>query len=342
MFRLGAPVWLPALALLPVLIGAYWLAGKSRRRSLERFGESDLVRRLTASVSILARRTKVAFRVTAAGLLVLALARPQFGTRVETVRSVGQDVLVAVDLSDSMLAEDISPNRLERTRLAIMRLIRGLDGDRIGLVAFAADAFVQSPLTVDYPAATMFLGAMEPDLMPLQGTDLGGALDLSIDVLEKGAREQRVLVIVTDGENHEGTVDARLERAVSSGVTIHTVGIGSAEGVPIPQFDPEGRRQGFKRDVDGNVVTTRLDEATLRRVANATGGRYVHVNATTGFDDLIDEIAGRTGEALEARQVTQFEEQYQVFLGLALGLLLAEALLPERRGWSQVSRRKAS
>lgn len=340
MFRFGAPVWLPALALVPALVAVYWLSAKRRQRLLERFGESDLVKRLTGSVNSLARRTKAAFRVAAASLVVLALARPQFGTRVETVRSVGQDVLVAVDLSESMLAEDVSPNRLERTRLSIMRLIGRLDGDRIGLVAFAGDAFVQSPLTVDYTAATMFLGAMEPGLMPVQGTDLGRALEMSLDVLENGAREERVLVVVTDGEDHEGALDTHLERAVRGGVTVHTVGIGSAAGVPIPEVDAEGRRRGFKRDADGSVITTRLDEVTLRRVADATGGRYVHVDGTTGFEDLIDEIAGRTGEALEARQITQFEEQYQVFLGLALALLLAEALLPERRGWIQALGRR--
>jgi Ca-activated chloride channel family protein len=231
-----------------------------------------------------------------------------------------------------MLAEDVSPNRLERARLAILRLIGRLDGDRIGLVAFAADAFVQSPLTVDYSAAVMFLGAMQPDLMPVQGTDLGEALRVSLDALEEGAREARVLVIVTDGEDHEGSIDEQLERAVEGGVTIHTVGVGSTDGVPIPEVDDQGRRQGFKRDAEGSVVTTRLDDATLRRVAGATGGDYVRADGGgTAFEDLMDEIAGGQGEELDSQQITQFEEQYQIFLGLALALLLVEALLPERR-----------
>ncbi len=332
MFRFGAPHWLPALLLVPVAIVAYWLASRARRRALARFGDPELVRRLTATVSVPARRTKVGFRLAAVGLMALALARPQFGTRVETVRSVGQDVLVAVDLSRSMLAEDVAPSRLERAKLAILRLIGKLDGDRIGLVAFAAQAYVQSPLTIDYTAATMFLDAMTPDLMPVQGTDLGEALRVSLDALEHGAREDRVLVVVTDGEDHEGNVDAQLERAVKDGVVIHTVGIGSTEGVPIPVLDAQGNRTGFARDADGNVITTRLDEATLRHIADQTGGTYVHAGAGgSAFDDLMDRIAGGKGEAIDARQVTQFEEQYQIFLGLALALLVAEMLLPERR-----------
>lgn len=338
MFRLAAHEWLPALLLVPALAGAFWLAAGSRRRALERFAESRLVAKLTRSVSTPARWTRWSLRVAAVGLIVLALARPQFGTRVETVRSVGRDILVAVDLSRSMLAEDVSPNRLDRARLAILGLLGRLDGDRIGLVAFAADAFVQSPLTIDYGAAAMFLRAMEPDLMPVQGTDLGAAMRVSLDGLDQGAREDRVLVIVTDGEDHEGSLDEQLERAVRSGVTVHTVGIGSAEGVPIPDLDSQGRQRGFKRDADGNVVTTQLDETTLRRIARETGGEYVRVGSGgTAFDDLVDRIAAGGTESVDSRVVTQFEEQYRIFLGLALALLLVEALMPERTSFRKGS-----
>ncbi len=338
MFRFGASGWLPALLLLPGLVGLLWYAARSRRRALERFGEAPLVAKLTASVSASARRAKSMLTVGAVGMALLGLARPQFGTRVETVRSVGQDIVVAVDLSQSMMAEDVAPNRLERARLAILRLMRQLDGDRIGLVAFAGDAFVQSPLTVDYSAAALFLSAMEPDIMPVQGTDLGTALRVSLDALDE-ARESRVLVVVTDGEDHEEGFDAEVARALQSGVRIHTVGIGSVEGVPIPLFDEGGRQQGFLRDEDGAVVTTRLDEGTLEDIARATDGRYVRVGAGgTAFEDLVDEIARAEGEMLDARQVTQFEEQYQIFLGLALLMLIVEGLIPMRkktsRAWS--------
>lgn len=332
MFRFAESAWLYALAVVPVAVALFALSARRRQRALDAFGDAELVRRLTASVSVGARRWKVALLLTAFVLLAVAMARPQFGTRVETVRSVGQDIVVAVDLSTSMLAEDVAPSRLERARLTILRLIGSLDGDRIGLVAFAGNAFVQSPLTVDYSAAGMFLGAMHPDIMPVQGTDLGEALRVSLDALDEGAREARVIVLVTDGEHLEDDFEAELERAVEGGIQVHVVGIGSPEGGPIPVYDEQGRRTGFLRDEEGAVVTTRLDEQTLRSVAESTGARYVRAGAGgTAFDDLVDEIANVEGEALDARQITQFEEQFQIFLGVALAMLLIEWLLPERR-----------
>ncbi len=332
MFRFASPHWLLALLLVPALAAGFWAGAWHRRRVLARFGDPELVAKLTASVSQVARRAKAGLILAAVAFLALAMARPQFGTRVETVRRRGQDIMVAVDLSTSMLAEDVTPDRLERARLTILRLIRSLDGDRIGLVAFAGDAFVQSPLTVDYTAAAMFLDAMEPSMMPIQGTDLGEALRVSLDALDQGAREDRILVLVTDGEDHEGGIDEELQRAVADGVTIYTVGIGSTEGVPIPLGGTGGGAPTFKRDEAGNVVTTRLDEATLRRIAEATGGRYVRVAAgVTAFETLMDEIAAGEGEEMEAREVTRFEEQYQIFLALAVALVFAEALVPERR-----------
>jgi Ca-activated chloride channel family protein len=299
---------------------------------LNRFGEPELVTKLTASVSRTGRRVKAGLILAAVAFLALAMARPQFGTRVETVGRRGQDIMVAVDLSTSMLAEDVTPDRLDRARLTILRLIRSLDGDRIGLVAFAGDAFVQSPLTVDYAAAAMFLDAMDPEMMPIQGTDLGEALRVSLDGLDQGAREDRIAILVTDGEDHEGGLEEQIQRAVADGVTVYTVGIGSTEGVPIPLGGTEGGSRTFKRDDAGSVVTTRLDEETLRRIAEATGGTYVRVAAGgTAFEDLMDEIAAGDGEETEAREITQFEEQYQIFLALAVALLMAEALMPERR-----------
>ncbi|MDA0327969.1 MAG: VWA domain-containing protein [Gemmatimonadetes bacterium] len=332
MFRFADIAWLWALGLVPMLVALMWVAARSRRRALDRFGESELVKKLTDSVDGPARRWKAVLQVVTVALMAVALARPQFGNRLETVRSVGQDIVVAVDLSQSMLAEDVAPNRLERARLAILRLMRQLDGDRIGLVAFAADAFVQSPLTVDYSAAGMFLNAMHPELMPVQGTDLGAAMRVSLDALEQGARDARVLVLVTDGEDHEDDFGAQMQRAVEGGVQVYLVGIGSTEGVPIPVFDDAGQRQGFLRDEDGSVVTTRLAEETLQRLVRDAGATYVRAGAGgTAFDDLVDEIARGQGEEIDSLQVTRFEEQYQIFLGLALVMLLAEALMSDRR-----------
>jgi Ca-activated chloride channel family protein len=291
-----------------------------------------LMERLAQSVNRWGRVIKAMLLVAAVVALVTAIAQPQFGTRVETVRREGQDIVVALDLSNSMLAEDMAPNRLERAKLAVSRLIDRLEGDRIGLVAFAGDAFVQCPLTVDYAAAALFLNAMEPALVPLQGTNLGAALSVSLEAFDEEARQHRMMVVITDGEDHEGEIEGALEQAVEQGIRVHTVGIGSAEGVPIPDYDASGQRRGFLRDAEGSVVTTRLDQETLRRIAEETGAAYYH--ATPGGTELAalaDEIASMAGREIEAQQITQFEEQYQLFLGFALVLLLVEFFVPERR-----------
>jgi Ca-activated chloride channel homolog len=333
MFRFEDPQWMWGLAVVPVLAWLAWLAARRRRRALERFADAALVERLAESVSPTARRWKLVLQLAVVALLAVALARPQFGSRLETVRSVGQDIVIAVDLSESMLAEDVAPNRLERARLSILRLMDGLDGDRIGLVAFAADAFVQSPLTIDYAAAGMFLGAMQPDLMPIQGTDLGAALRVSLDALEESAREAKVLVLVTDAEDHESTYDDQLARLQELGVSLYVVVVGTDEGVPIPVIDEQGNRQGFLRDEEGNVVTTRVGEQTLDALARRANATVARVGAGGGsaLDELVDELARGEGEELDALQITRFEEQFQLFLGLALLLLVMEAVISDRR-----------
>ncbi len=332
MFRFVSTEILLGLFLVPALGAFYWGSRQARKRALAQFGDSALVQKLSASLSRRRRTVKSVLILLSIGFLVLALARPQFGTRVETVRSEGQDVMVVLDVSRSMLAEDVTPNRLERARLEIMRILQRLDGDRIGLVAFAGNAFVQSPLTIDYGAAALFLNAMDPGLIPIQGTNLGEALTVALDAFEEGTRGHRVLIVVTDGEDHEGEIEGVLERALDEGVQIHTVGIGSLEGGPIPDFTASGERSGFIRDDEGSVVTTRLNESTLERVAQATGGRYFPaLGSGANLDPLIEEITGAEGRELEAREITQFDEQFQLFLGFAVLLLLVEGSIPERR-----------
>lgn len=330
MFRFNDAAWLWALTLVPVLVLLVVQASAARRRALEAFADVELVQRLTRSVNPIARRWKSAMQIVAVALLAVALARPQFGSRVETIRSSGQDIVVAIDLSQSMLAQDVSPNRLERARLAVYRLMERLSGDRVGLVAFAADAFVQSPLTLDYRAAGMFLNAMTPELMPIQGTDLGAALRTSLEALDKGAREARVLVLVTDAEDHEDDFSDILSELRA--IDVYIVVIGTNEGAPIPVYDERGVQQGFLRDEDGSVVTTRVGEGALQSLADQAGATIVRASTDgTALDQLVDRIASGEGDEFDAREVTRFEEQYQIFLALALLLLLTEALLSDRR-----------
>lgn len=328
MFRFGAPVALWSLALVPLLVGLHWHAARCSRRLLDLFGEHALVLRLRPSVSVVARRWKTAMGLVAFALLGLALARPQFGSRVETVRREGQDVVVALDVSRSMYAEDVAPNRLERAKIEVGRIIQRLDGDRIGLVAFAGDAFVQSPLTADYGAAMMFLSAMDPTLMSTQGTDLGKAVAVAVDALEETPPENRILVVVTDGEDHEGGVAGATAQASEADVTVHAVGVGTAAGVPLPDVDASGARRGFRRDDQGNVITTRLDETPLQDIAMQTGGRYYRIGQAGDGPAQLAERIGTGGREVESRDVTQFEEQYQSFVAAALLLLALEFVVP--------------
>ena len=332
MFRFGASNMLFAYLLVPALVALYWWAQVQTRRDLARFGDRHLLERLTDKVSRRGRAWKAGLLLVAMLLLATALARPQFGSRIETVRREGQDIMIALDLSASMVAEDMAPNRLEKAKFAIADLIDRLEGDRVGLVAFAGEAFVQSPLTLDYGAARLFLNAMNPDVISVQGTNLGQAVAVALDAFAQTDRRHRVLVVITDGEDHEGEVDDAVERALEAGVRIYTVGIGSAEGVPIPRFDATGRPQGFTRDEDGAVVTTRLDEATLQSIATRTGGDYYRASpAGTELAQLAESLTGGEGEEFETEQVTTFDEQYQIFLGCALILLVGEVLVPDRR-----------
>ena len=331
MFRFGAGPALWTLALVPLLGLLYWYAGRSGRALLDRFGEHGLVRLLSASVNVAALRGKGALVLLAFALLAVALARPQFGTRVETIRRQGQDVMVALDVSRSMHAEDIVPNRLERAKIEVGRIIQRLEGDRIGLVAFAGDAFVQSPLTADYGAAMMFLSAMDPGLMSVQGTDLARAIAVSVEALDETPPENRIVVIVTDGEDHEGGLTEAIVGATEAEVTIHTVGVGSVEGVPIPDGDGGGAGGRFRRDDEGNVITTRLNETALQDIALQTGGEYHRIGRSAGgLGRLVERITGG-GREVESREITQFEEQYQVFVGAALLLLVLEFIIPGRR-----------
>ncbi len=332
MFRFGASEFLFGLVSVPAATLFFYFVARQTDHTLAAFGDSALMERLTATVNRSGRLAKRILVVVVLGLLVFALARPQFGTRVETVKREGLDVIVAIDVSRSMLAEDIAPNRLEKAKFTVSTLIRRLDGDRVGLVAFAGEAFVQSPLTLDYAAALLFLNAMEPDIVSVQGTDLGAALQTALDAFDAGTNQHRALIVITDGEDHEGGIDDAVERATDEGVRILAVGMGTPAGVPVPQFDAAGRRTGFMRDEGGNVITSVLDETTLVRIVEETSGQYYRASPRgSELDELVEELTGETGRELESLEVTQFEEQFQIFVGLGLLLLIAEMLIPDRR-----------
>ncbi|MCH7782988.1 VWA domain-containing protein [candidate division KSB1 bacterium] len=318
--------------LIPLLAVFFWYAFRKKNEAILRFGSPELMEKLTAVTSRQRQRLKAAALIAGAAIMVAAIARPQIGTRIEEVTREGQDIIVAIDVSASMMAEDISPSRLEKAKHEIGEMIDKLEGDRIGLIAFAGEAFVQCPLTLDYGAAKLLLSVINPNLIPLPGTNVSQALIKAIETFEQQERKHKILILITDGEDHVGDIDQYAEAAAREGIVIYTVGIGTPEGVPIPEFDLAGNRIGFRKDSDGQTIVTKLDELTLEKIASTTGGKYFRATPEEAeLDRIYAEISSGEKKELGSMQFTQFEDRFQYFLALFILILLFETILPERR-----------
>jgi Ca-activated chloride channel family protein len=240
--------------------------------------------------------------------------------------------MVAIDVSTSMLAEDIKPSRLEKAKHEVSKLIDILQGDRIGLIAFAGIAHIQCPLTLDYSAAKLFLNIMNPDLIPQPGTAIGEAIRKAITAFSREERKHKVLILITDGEDHESDPLEAAKEAEKEGIIVYTVGLGSPQGVPIPLYGKNGIQSGFKKDRQGNIVTTKLDILTLQKIAYETGGKYYL--ASTGeaeLDDIYSEIAEMEKKELTSKHFSQYEDRFQIFLLLGLIFILIEIFIPEKK-----------
>ena len=326
MFRFESPHILWLLILVPLLIGGYLWAARLYRRRLARFGEPETVRTLMPDASPLRVRNKFILCLAALGLLVVALARPQFGSKLREVTRQGIEIMLAVDVSNSMLAQDFEPNRLERTKFAINRLLDGLRQDRVGLVAFAGDAYVQLPITADYVTARNFAAQLSPTMVSRQGTAIGAAIDLAASSFSSGSEGSRVLIVISDGENHEDDALAAAKRAAEQGIKIYTIGIGTPEGAPI-QIGGE-----FLKDDQGNMVVSKLDEPSLEEIALSTGGAYIRAtNKSIGLEEIIAKINQTEKKKLTSTIFEEFNEQFQYLVGAALLLLLADVLMLSRR-----------
>lgn len=330
--RFAAPENLILLLAVALLAGLAWWALVRKKKLLARFGELPLIMKVSPYISFARQRTKVLLIIVGLALVVTALARLQFGTHLEMMKREGIDLVVAMDLSQSMLATDMPPNRLEKAKQELRGIIDRLKGDRIGLVAFAGEAFVQCPLTLDYSAARFLLAAMDQHTVSVQGTSLGAAIEKATGMFSKQEKKHKVVLLLTDGEDHGGGAVAAAEAAHEDGVKIYTVGIGSPSGEPIPVLDRNGNRVGFKKDASGEVIVTKLDEATLQKVALTTGGKYYH--ATAGemeLNRIFEEIGQMEKKELEGSLVTRYDDRYQWPLLLALILLVGEFFVAERK-----------
>ena len=327
----GQPEFLYGLILLPVIALIWqWAAGR-RRAALARLGEPRLIERLSANVNWEGRRWQAFLWFMALLFFIIALARPQWGSEVQVVEQRGIEIMVALDVSQSMLAEDIKPNRLSRAKLVIADLMNRLEGNEIGLVLFAGDSFIQFPLTFDLATARTFLENARPGIISRPGTAIGDAIETAMKGFNEELASQKVIVIMTDGENHEPDALAWARRAAEEGVIIYTIGFGSTNGEPIPRYNDQDVLIGFKKDQNGQTILSKLDEVVLQQIALETKGQYFRSTSSgREVDALVAEISKLETTQLESRFETRRVERFQGFLLVALAALIARELIPDR------------
>jgi Ca-activated chloride channel family protein len=331
MFKLDHPQMIYLFALIPVLILLYYRMKRWKKRAIQQFGDPALVRKLNPGVSISRPGIKFFLLMSAALMLVAGICGPLIGSRLEEVKRKGADIIIALDVSNSMLAEDIKPNRIERSKQALNQLIDRLEGDRIGIIVFAGEAYVQLPVTTDYNAAKMFISSINTNMVPTQGTAIGAAISLARESFTDTTKKHSALVIITDGENHEDDAVEEAKLATEQGIKVFTIGMGSEEGAPIPIYN-NGAVVGFRQDNSGQTVVTKLNPAMLTEIADAGNGRFVRATSSDdGISLVMKELNALDKKEFKAKMYTDYENQFQYFIGAALLLLLIEFLLGEMK-----------
>lgn len=329
--RFVHPDYLYALSLIPVLFIFYAVSFRQKARALARFGSPALLAKMAISSSSRRQRLKAGLILTGLALCIVALARPQLGTKVEVVKRQGIDLVIVLDISSSMLAEDVKPNRLERAKHAIRSLIDKLQGDRVGLVVFAGTAFLQCPLTSDYGAVSLFLDGVDTETISEQGTALGDALRAAMSTFNQQERKHKAVILLTDGEDQGSEPVEAAQEAANQGIHVYTIGIGSPTGEPIPIRNPDGSVAGYKQDRTGEVVMSRLDDLTLEKIASLTNGKYYRSTLDESeLDQVYDDIAAMEKKEFESKEFSQYEERYQFLLLGGLVLLSLEMMLTDR------------
>ena len=322
------------------LAGVLWgVMALRQRRRLEQWGDPSMFGRLIPDHSGWRPAFKMALTLTGVALLVVALANPQFGTKIEKGKRAGSDIAICLDVSNSMMAEDIQPNRLERSKRVVTNLMNEMTGDRVSLVVYASTSFIQMPLTNDYSATKLFLDQVSCDMIASQGTAIGDAIEKSMETFGYGDPDRpwevnkgRAIIVISDGENHEDDAVGAAKKAAKEGVRVCTIGMGLPEGAPIPEYNPRGRTNNYKRDKNGSIIMTQLNERMLREIAAAGNGTYVRAsNANSGLSDITSLIAGLEKEDFGEAVFSSYESRYAYPLVAGLLCLLAEVVLYERR-----------
>ncbi len=330
MFRFGNIEYLWGLLIIPLLAMFFAWSRISRRRALKKFGQQEILGQLMPYSSGNRPVVKFIILMLALAFFIVGIARPQFGSKLKTEKREGVELMIALDVSNSMMAEDIQPNRLERAKRAISRLIDRLKDDKIGLIVFAGDAYTQLPITSDYNSAKLFLNSVNTQIVPKQGTAIGAAIDLARKSFTPNGEANKAIVIITDGENHEDDALASAKAALDEGAIVHTIGMGLPSGSPIPVL--RNGQTDYLKDRDGNVVVTKLNEQMLEQIAAAGGGIYVRANnAQVGLNALFDEINAMEKQEMETRTYSEYDDQFQYFFAVGLFLLLLEFVILERK-----------
>lgn len=326
MFRFANPQILYLLLAIPAAAVLFFISMRMRARRLRRFADDAVLAELTPAASPARIRMKFVLYAAALALLIVAAARPQVGSKLREEHHTGIEMMLLVDVSNSMLAEDFEPNRLDRTKYAIDRLFDGLKQDRVGVIAFAGEAQVQLPITSDYRMARAFTRKLSPSLVRTQGTDLAAAIKLGTMSFSSQSEGSRVMILITDGENHESDVEEAVEAAAERGIRIYTIGIGTPEGAPV-MLDGE-----YLTDENGDMVVSKLDEKTLQDIALATDGAYIRATKQNiGLKEIVDRIKQVDESELATVRFEEFNEKFRYPLALALALLLVEFLILDRR-----------
>ena len=329
MFRFANPDFLYLFFLLPVLVGVYLYYNYRRRQNIRKYGDPALLKELMPTISKDRPDVKFWLTFSALALTIFMLARPQFGSKMETVKRSGVEAVIALDISNSMLAEDVTPSRLEKSKKLISRLVDTFNNDKVGMIVFAGEAFTQLPITSDYVSAKMFLESINPNLISTQGTDIGAAIRLAMKSFTPNEGVGRAIIVITDGENHEGGALEAAKEAAEKNMQVFILGIGSPDGSPIPV---ERGRNDFRKDKDGNVIVTRLNEQMCQEIAKAGNGMYIRVDNSNSAEKILNEEIGKMAKKdVESQVFTDFDEQFQVLAWLVLILLVIEMLILERK-----------
>ena len=331
MYQLEENIWLWAFIIIPMMLIIYLWTYFWKKRIQKGFGSSIVLKRLSPDLSFFKSTLKFVVLCLAISFLIIGLVNPKIGTKLETIKREGVDIVFAIDVSKSMLAEDVAPNRLEKSKQLVTQIINNLASDRVGIIAYAGKAFPQLPITTDYASAKMFLQSMNTDMLSSQGTAIDEAIQLSRNYYDDDEQTNRVLIIISDGEDHNDLSVEVAETASEEGIKIYTIGVGSEKGEPIP-LKRNGVVMSYKKDQNNETVITRLNQETLRTIANNANGDYINGNQTADVVKQIrDALNAMDKKEFEAKEFAEYKDQFQWFLGIGLFFLILDILFLERK-----------